>query len=242
MFDHDDGIIHDQRHCGGHSAEGHDVEASAHHIQQQHGGGQGGGNRHDRHEGDLQAAQKNEQDQRRQHHADENGIANADGGRRHQPALVIPVGDGHILRQFVVVFGQAGLYIPDDLNGVGIGLLINHDEHGLLSVRRHLQPLGSLGGIDPRDIVEAHQAVLAAAQNRVPDILQTMDAGVRHGKVKLVMILDAAHRLQHVGCTQGSGDIGEGQTERIQFHRVHFDPVFLGFAPHDAHLGNPVDG
>ena len=69
VFHHDDGVIDDESHGGGHSPQCHDVEAHLAYIKEQNGGRQHARHRDGGDQCDLEVAQKKQEDQDRENNA-----------------------------------------------------------------------------------------------------------------------------------------------------------------------------
>ena len=74
LFYHHNRIINDKPDRSGHSAERHDVEAHFQHVKKQDGRGEHGRHSQRRDQSDFPVAQKNEQDERGENHADQDCV------------------------------------------------------------------------------------------------------------------------------------------------------------------------
>ena len=70
--------------------------------------------------------------------------------------------------------------------------------HRIVAVGRHAHPLGYRPFADRRHVCEPHQTRGTRAEDRVADLLEAENTRVGHGEIKLIMIFQAAHRLNHV--------------------------------------------
>ena len=118
MLHHDDGVINDEAYSSGHAAKRHDVETHFQDVKQQDRSGEHGRHRQDRDQCDFPVAEKNEQNECGQNHADQDCVARAMFRRDDEIALVIPVGDLHSFGNLFSYRAQFRLDAVRDFNRV----------------------------------------------------------------------------------------------------------------------------
>ena len=158
VFNHDNRVVDNEPHGGRHSSESHDVEAHVENIEQQDGGGQYTRHHDGRNQRDLQITQEKEQDENGKNNSNEYRIAHAARRGDNQLALIVPIGNLHTRRQLVTKFGQLGFDLQGDLDRVAARLLMDLENHRVMAIGGHADPLGRCPFADRSDVVEPNQA------------------------------------------------------------------------------------
>ena len=120
-----------------------------------HGHGDDGGQRH------PPVAQENQEHQRGQHDADDDGVAQAPRPEsRISVALIVPGLDVHVGRPLACACARACLDLLGDLDRIAAGLLVDVHQHGVAAIGRDADPLRRRRGGDGGDVADAdHRAV-----------------------------------------------------------------------------------
>ena len=141
MFHHHNRVINNQAHGRGHAAERHDVETHFQDIEQQDRSGEHGRHRQDRDQCDFPVAEKNEQNECGQNHADQDCVARAMFRRDDEIALVIPVGELHSVGNLFFYLAQFRLDAVGDFHCISRRLLVNLKKDRVVAVGRNTNPL-----------------------------------------------------------------------------------------------------
>ena len=226
MLDDDYHIVDEQADGGGHAAQGHDVESLPENLEQERGDCEHDRNGDRRNHRNLPAAQENQEDDCGDEHADDHGIAHAGRRSRDQFALVVPPVQMHAFRNHLGVRGELCRDLVRDGDGIAARLLVDVEKDRLTAVSAHADPARNDRGLDACDVVQPHYAVGPALDDDIADALRALELAVGDGQVKLVMIRDPSHGIEHVLRGYGLGYVGERQSQRMHSRGVYVDVVF----------------
>ncbi len=128
-----------------------------------------------------------------------------------------------------------------DLHAVAGRLLVDLHQHRVLAVGIDLDPLRHVIQADPGHVAQAHHAARARVQHDLAQRLDRLRLVVGQQQIELVVIGDAAHRLDRGGVADRSGDVGQAQVQRTQLVRIDIGMELGHLAALHVDMGHAVD-
>ena len=136
IFKDDNGVVDDQAHCGGETAQGHQVEALIRRFQNNESDQQRNGNHQAGHERSSPVTQEQHQNDRRKHDSQEHSVPNARDGIVDDGRLVVERFKMHARRKSGSKLLDQRVHFVGDRQSIAFGLAVHIEQHGGFPVGR----------------------------------------------------------------------------------------------------------
>ena len=195
VLDADDRVVDQLADGDGEAAQRHRVDGEAEQLKHDH---------RDQ-DGDRDGRQRNErrapvQQEQEQHHGhddegldqDSQHVVDRDLDERRLPEQHVDGGD--VLRQDALQIAQRRLDLPGQLEGVGVGLFLNGEDHGGIAHVAGVAALHARRIVDRGDLAEPDGDALAIGDGQGFQVLQAGGAGEIADQILAPMLVDEAAR------------------------------------------------
>lgn len=112
-------------------------------------------------------------------------------------------------------------------HAVGPRLLVDVEQHGVLTIGGDAHPLRHDALADRRDVAEADLCRAVGRNHHVAEFVELRDRGIGNHKIQFVVVLDAARGHQHVARTDRSRHIRKRQLVGSEARRIDRDLQFV---------------
>ena len=242
VLENDDGVVHQDPDHQRHGQEGHQVQGEVEEVHGREGRDQGAGDGDHDDQGVADAVEEDQHDQGDQDDGEQEVFLDGVGRVEGEGGAVL--GDGELQADLGVVPFKLLKGVPDslaDIDGVGIGLLLNQNPHRRLPVEA-ADVDGLLDRVlNLRNVAQADIPALSPSDDQVTQFVEALEAAGDPDDELSVDVLDLPCREVQVSGIDRLNDLQERKVVGAELLFVQVDPDLPLLLPDQGDLTYPSD-